>query len=40
MKIEDIKPIPKYIIEKIKRKDKEYYKTPNGRTRFYSYLSI
>lgn len=40
MKISDIKPIPKYIIKKIKRLDKEKNPTPNGNKRFYSYLTV
>lgn len=39
MKIEKIKPIPKYIIEKIKKLDKKNNPTPKGNTRFYSYLT-
>ena len=36
----DIKPIPKYILQKIQRTDKIDYPTPNKRTRFYAYLTI
>ena len=36
---EDIKPIPKYILEKIKSKDKKLNPTPNGNTRFYKYYT-
>ena len=32
----DIKPIPKYIIKRIKNRDKEYY---DGATNFYSYFA-
>ena len=39
MKIEKIKPIPKYIVARIKRADKQNNITLPGRTRFYSYLS-
>lgn len=39
MKIEKIKPIPKYIVAKIKKRDKEANPAPNGHTRFYSYLT-
>ena len=39
MKIEKIKPIPKYILEKIKKLDKSLEITPCGRLRFYSYLT-
>ncbi len=36
---EHIKPIPKYILKKIKSVDKKCNPYPNGRTRFYSYLT-
>ena len=39
MKIEKIKPIPKYIVERIKKADKQNNVTIAGRTRFYSYLT-
>ncbi len=39
MKIEKIKPIPKYIIASIKKADKQNNITLAGRTRFYSYLT-
>ena len=39
MKVEKIKPIPKYILEKIKRLDKISNPTPNPFRRFYSYLT-
>lgn len=39
MKIEKIKPIPKYIIERIKKVDNKDFPLPSGRTRFYSYLT-
>ena len=39
MKIEKIKPIPKYILKLIKKKDLESYKAQNGITRYYSYLT-
>ena len=39
MKIEKIKPIPKYIIARIKRADKQNNITIPGHTRFYSYLT-
>ena len=39
MKIEKIKPIPKYILKLIKKKDLESYKSQNGYTRYYSYLT-
>ena len=39
MKIEKIKPIQKYIIEKIKQRDKKDNIAPNGYTRFYAYLT-
>ncbi len=40
MEMKDIKPIPKYIIALVKRKDKERYKTPCGNSRFYAYLAV
>lgn len=39
MKIENIKPIPKYIVARIKSLDKRLYPAPRGLTRFYSYLT-
>ena len=39
MKIEKIKPIPKYIIEEIKKADDQNKVCVPGRTRFYSYLT-
>ena len=39
MKIEKIKPIPKYIVVRIRRCDKAYTTATPGRTRFYSYLT-
>ena len=39
MKIEKIKPIPKYIIELIKKRDKHDYPAQNGATRYYDYLT-
>ena len=39
MKIEKIKPIPKYILNLIKKKDLESYKAQDGHTRYYSYLT-
>ena len=38
IKEENIKPIPKYIIELIKKKDKHNIDNYCGITRFYSYL--
>lgn len=40
MKISDIKPIPKYILEKIKKEDRKRNPTPNGSKRFYSYFAL
>ena len=34
-----VKPIPKYILAKIKRLDKSYYPSPCGQSRFYAYLT-
>ena len=39
MKIEKIKPIPKYIQKKIKLYDDKLKTAPFGRTRFYAYLT-
>ena len=39
MKIEKIKPIPKYIVRLIQQADKKRYPTPTGVTRFYAYLT-
>ena len=39
MKIEKIKPIPKYIERIIKAKDKKNYQNPTGVTRYYAYLT-
>lgn len=39
MKIEKIKSVPKYIVERIKRYDKENLTCAPGHTRFYSYLT-
>ena len=39
MKIEKIKPIPKYILKTIMRKDKEVIQANSGNTRFYAYLT-
>ena len=39
MKIEKIKPIPKYIVARIKKADEQNKITLPGRTRFYSYLT-
>ena len=39
MKIEKIKPIPKHIIELIKKRDKHDYPAQNGATRYYDYLT-
>ena len=35
----DIKPIPKYMLEKIKRLDLELYKYQTAQRRFYAYLA-
>jgi len=35
----DIRPIPKYMVKLIQRKDKEFYHGNYGHTRFYAYLS-
>ena len=40
MDAKDIRPIPKYILEIIKKADKKANVTPAGKTRFYAYLAI
>ena len=37
--MEKIKPIPKYIVEKIKKLDEKKHPTPTGFVRYYSYLT-
>ena len=39
MKESDIRPIPKYILNLIKKKDKELYPNPDGHVRCYAYLT-
>ena len=39
MKIEKIKPIPKYMLKKIEKYDIEHHKMQDGHTRYYSYLT-
>lgn len=39
MKKEKIKPIPKYILKRIQKADKERHPNPIGNTRFYAYLT-
>ena len=39
MKIEKIKPIPKYMLKLIKKTDLQKHKEQNGFTRYYSYLT-
>lgn len=39
MKIENIKPIPKYMLRKIHKKDLIFHPTQNGLKRFYSYFT-
>ena len=39
MKIEKIKPIPKYLLARIKKADEKNNVYLPGRTRFYSYLT-
>lgn len=36
----DVRPIPKYILKAIMKKDKQFYPSPNGKNRFYSYLAV
>ncbi len=40
IKEKDIKPIPKYMVEKIRKIDKKEYPTQDGYVRFYAYLAI
>ncbi len=40
MKITNIKPIPKYILNNIHKKDKELHPQQDGHTRYYAYLTI
>lgn len=40
MEEKDIKPIPKYILAKIKKEDKKHNPKQVGKTRFYAYLTI
>lgn len=39
MKETDFKPIPKYITERIRKQDNKFYPSPNGRVRYYAYLT-
>ena len=39
MKIEKIKPIPKYMVSKIQKLDKQRCPEQTGYVRFYSYLT-
>ena len=39
MLIEKIKPVPKYIVEKIQKRDAQSFPKPNATTRYYSYLT-
>lgn len=39
MKIEKIKPVPKYIVDKIRKLDKKTNPEQNGKTRYYAYLT-
>jgi len=39
MKLNNIKPIPKYILAKIKKYDKQFNPTPNSNRRFYAYFT-
>lgn len=39
MKVEKIKPVPQYLVKKIKKIDDERNPKPNGFTRFYSYIT-
>lgn len=39
MKVEKIKPIPKYMVELIRKKDLKLYPSQDGHIRFYAYLT-
>lgn len=39
MQIENIKPIPKYIIKLIRKRDEQDFKAQDGQTRYYAYLT-
>ena len=39
MKIEKIKPVPKYIEKMIRKRDRSYYPEQDNRLRYYSYLT-
>ena len=39
MKVTDIKPIPKYILERIRKTDNKNYPNPDGHVRCYAYLT-
>ena len=39
MKDNKIKPVPQYIVEMIRKRDKEVHPKPCGSTRFYAYLT-
>ena len=39
MKIEKIKPIPKYMIKKIQERDKKFHPAQDAAQRFYAYLT-
>ena len=39
MKVTDIRPIPKYILNQIRKRDNKNYPTPDGHVRCYAYLT-
>ena len=39
MQENDIRPIPKYILNLIRKKDKDLYPNPDGHVRCYAYLT-
>lgn len=39
MKIEKIKPVPKYIEKMIRKRDRAYYPEQDNRLRYYAYLT-
>ena len=39
MKLTDIRPVPKYILNKIRKADNKNFPSPNGHVRCYAYLT-
>lgn len=38
--VDNLKPIPQYIVRRIEKLDKKYFEEPDGHVRFYAYLSM